>query len=88
VVARRGDARPGPYIAVGDRIRLVRDRLGLDQAALADRLRVGRTTLLRAERGAGRPRRRMLACLAELGGVSVAWLLHGDATLQERKASR
>jgi site-specific recombinase XerD/DNA-binding XRE family transcriptional regulator len=84
-VARRGDARRGAYVALGDRIRLVRDRLGLHQADLAARLQVGRTTLLRAERGAGRPRRPMLERLAGLGGVTVDWLLRGDATTSRQE---
>jgi DNA-binding XRE family transcriptional regulator len=74
---RRRDATVGPHIVLGDRIRRVRHRLGLRQCELAPKLEVGLITLVRAERGARMPRLPMLQRLAELGGVSVDWLLTG-----------
>jgi site-specific recombinase XerD/DNA-binding XRE family transcriptional regulator len=75
---RRRDAVVGPHVAIGDRCRRVRQRLGLRQVDLAQKLGIGLMTLVRAERGAWMPRLALLQGLAELGGVSVDWLVRGD----------
>ena len=75
---RRSDAEVGPYVAIGDRIRRVREHLGLRQVDLARKLGLGQMTLVRAEREAWMPRLAVLQPLAEL--VSVDWLVRGDPT--------
>jgi integrase/recombinase XerD len=75
---RRCDAQPGPHAALGDRLRAVRHRLGLRQPDMAATLGVGRMTIARAERGLFVPRLATLQRIAELGGVSVDWLLRGE----------
>jgi DNA-binding XRE family transcriptional regulator len=86
-VRRRKDVVVGPHGALADRIRALRHRLGLSQADLAAKLGIGRTTLIGAEQGGRRLRRSPIERLAELGGVTVDWLLRGDATTPRAEAS-
>lgn len=68
-------------------IRSIRQRLGLRQRDVAAKLGVGLITLQRAERGriegkwgvrgTWMPRLSLLQGVAELGGVTVDWLLRG-----------
>jgi transcriptional regulator with XRE-family HTH domain len=60
------------------RIIAVRQGLGLAQRAFATRVGVSRNAVLRYEGGHGRPRADTLERIAQLGGVSVDWLLRGD----------
>jgi transcriptional regulator with XRE-family HTH domain len=64
--------------ALPDRILAVRTRLGLAQRAFAARVGVSRNAVIRYEGGRGRPRADTLERIAQLGGVSVDWLLRGD----------
>ncbi len=74
--ARRRDAKLGAHPDVGRRIAGIRHRLGLTQPALAAKLGISGSTLIRAERGA-LPRLAALQRIAELGGVSLDWILTG-----------
>jgi transcriptional regulator with XRE-family HTH domain len=58
--------------------RAVRQKLGLSQGRFAVRIGVTRNIVLRYEGGNGRPRADTLERIAQLGGVSVDWLLRGD----------
>ena len=51
--------------SLGDLVRAARERLGMDQAELGRRLKVGQQTVSRWERGTSRPRLAMLPDLAE-----------------------
>ncbi len=77
--ARRRDAKLGPQVDVGARLAEIRHRLGLTQPAFAARVGIGASTVIRAERGA-LPRLAALRRIAEVGGVTVDWLLTGRAT--------
>jgi len=61
-----------------DRITAVRQKLGLAPRAFAARIGVSRNAVIRYEGGHGRPRADTLERIAQLGGVSVDWLLRGD----------
>jgi transcriptional regulator with XRE-family HTH domain len=64
---------------VGQRIRRIRQKLGLTQARFAQRLGITKISVSRHE--AGRiPRSDLLDAIARLGGVSVEWLLHGQTS--------
>src|SRR5262249_38417339 len=76
---RRRDAEVGPHVATGDRIREIGHGLGLRQPHLAAKLGIGLMTVVRAERGAAMPQMSTLQGIADLGGVSVDWLVRGDA---------
>lgn len=60
---------------LGERLRQVRDGLGLSQPAFAEKLGVSKLTVLRYEHGEGRPDPEFLAGVCRLGGVSPDWLL-------------
>src|SRR5262245_29273336 len=62
---------------VGRRIALLRRRLGLSQVAFARQARVSRNSLVEYERGERVPKTAPLARIAQAGGSSVDWLLHG-----------
>jgi transcriptional regulator with XRE-family HTH domain len=62
---------------VGCRITLLRRRLGLSQVAFARQARISRNSLVDYERGERVPKTAPLARIAETGGSSVDWLLHG-----------
>ena len=62
----------------GKRVRLIRYRLHLTQEGLGQRLGLTKVSVSRYE--AGRiPRLDVLQKIAEIAGVNVAWLLHGEA---------
>jgi transcriptional regulator with XRE-family HTH domain len=63
--------------AVGRRIVLLRQRLGLSQTAFARQAGVSRNALITYERGGGVPKSGALARIAKAGGSSVDWLLNG-----------
>lgn len=61
----------------GKRVRLIRYRLHLTQEGLGQRLGLTKVSVSRYE--AGRiPRLDVLQKIAEIAGVNVAWLLHGE----------
>ena len=66
---------------VGRRIREVRGRLGKTQTEFGRALGVIKTSVARYERGRI-PRLPILETIAKLGGVTVAWLLHGEGRTQ------
>ena len=64
---------------VGERIRWIRQQLDLTQSQFSKRLGVIQVSVARYE--AGRvPRAQVLEKIARIGGVTISWLLHGEAT--------
>ena len=70
---------------VGQRIRRIRQKLGLTQAQFAERLGIIKVSVARYESGRI-PRSDVLDAIAQQGGVSVEWLLHGPASETRKKA--
>lgn len=67
-----------PIILLGARLKELRKQAHLTQQAVADRLRVDRTTYTKYENGRVCPDQQGLVALAELFGVSVDYLLGRD----------
>lgn len=65
-------------LSLAERIRLARNRSGLDQTDLALTVGVSSKTVSRWERGAHEPKATELSALASALDVSVSWLLGGD----------
>jgi transcriptional regulator with XRE-family HTH domain len=63
---------------VGRRIATLRQRLGLSQVAFARQVGISRNALVTYERGGRVPKSAALGRIAEAGGISVDWLLHGQ----------
>jgi transcriptional regulator with XRE-family HTH domain len=59
------------------RYREIRSKLGLSQGQLAKHLRIVPATISARERGLADPRMDTARELAELGGVSLEWVLNG-----------
>lgn len=59
----------------GDRLRLMREKLGLSQADLADRLGIGQNQIYRYETGQVEPSPTIIGMLAKEMDVSADWLL-------------
>lgn len=76
------------YEALGQLIRLRREALGLDQAALAAQLSVGQQAVSGWERGHSRPRRTMLGDLAHFLAVEEGALLDAGRYLPAAAAVR
>ncbi|MGC8470474.1 MAG: helix-turn-helix domain-containing protein [Acetobacteraceae bacterium] len=68
---------PDPLASAGARIRAARERRGLTQSGLAEALGVSRSAVAQWETERAGQIRAHLARLAEVLGVSVAWLLSG-----------
>lgn len=68
-----------PEVTLGHRLRIAREFAGLDQAALAERADIGRTTVVNYELGYRIPRRLYLRAIAEATGVDLHWLETGEA---------
>lgn len=69
---------------LGRRLILARERAGLSTAQAARRLGVKTGTLNRWQRDESEPRPNRLVMLAQLLGVSPAWLLEGSAGFEPR----
>ncbi|WP_370875960.1 helix-turn-helix domain-containing protein [Corynebacterium striatum] len=67
-----------PEFRLGDRLRLVRESVGMSQEELGDVAGVGRATIARIESGKGTPRRATLIAIAFATGVSLDWLENGE----------
>ena len=67
-----------PEFELSDRVRKVRERVGLSQGELGEQAGVGRATLARLESGKGSPRRATLIAIAFATGVSLDWLETGE----------
>lgn len=65
--------------ALGQRIRVARERAGLKQAELARRCGVISTTAWRWEDGRAEPSLAMLRRISSEVGVELGWLVAGDA---------
>ena len=65
-------------VVFGERLRMLRKQARLTQQAVADELRVHRTTYTRYEAGAVAPDQQGLVQLAEMFGVTVDYLLGRD----------
>ena len=64
-------------VDVGGRIHSIRRRLALSQAGFAQRIGVTKVSVARYESGRV-PRAEVLEKIAQLGRVSIAWVLTGD----------
>lgn len=67
-----------PEFRLGDRLRLVRESVGMSQEELGDAAGVGRATIARIESGKGNPRRATLIAISFATGVSLEWLENGE----------
>ena len=68
-----------PQFRLGDRLRLVRESVGMSQDELGHAAGVGRATIARIESGKGNPRRATLIAISFATGVSLEWLENGEA---------
>lgn len=66
-----------PQMTVGDRVRILRRVLNLEQGELAEISGVGLATIGRIESGQGTPRRATLIAIAVATGVNREWLETG-----------
>jgi transcriptional regulator with XRE-family HTH domain len=73
----RADAKLGPHAAVGARIRQIRRARAATQPGFARLVGSSVSTITRAERGAFVPRLALLQRIAEVGRVTVDWILTG-----------
>lgn len=67
-----------PKFRLGDRLRLVRESVGMSQEELGEAAGVGRATIARIESGKGTPRRATLIAISFATGVSLEWLENGE----------
>lgn len=67
--------------STGDRLRIARSRAGLTQKAVAEQLDVKEQMVWYWEAGRSRPNQDHLVAVGSILGVSVDWLLDGDAKL-------
>lgn len=67
-----------PEFHLSDRLRRVRESVGMSQDELGDAAGVGRATIARIESGRGNPRRATLIAIAFATGVSLDWLENGE----------
>jgi transcriptional regulator with XRE-family HTH domain len=79
--ARRADAKLGPHAAVGARIRQIRRARAATQPGFARLVGSSDSTIKRAERGAFVPRLALLQRIAEVGRVTVDWILTGAGSV-------
>ena len=70
-----------PPIEVRHRLRIARERAGLDQDQLAERMAVTRSTISNAEQGKGSPRRSTVNAWALATGVKASWLNTGVGSI-------
>ncbi|MCG8355308.1 MAG: helix-turn-helix domain-containing protein [Kiloniellales bacterium] len=71
---------------LGQRLVFARERVGLSTAQAARRLGVKTRSLTRWERDESEPRPNRLVMLAQMLGVSPAWLLEGSDSFEPRHA--
>lgn len=64
-------------MGVGDRLRIAREAANLSQRAIANHIGTVTQTVYRYEKGKTTPRERTLRSIADLLGVSYAWLVSG-----------
>lgn len=67
-----------PEFRLSDRVRRVRESVGMSQDELGEAAGVGRATIARIESGKGNPRRATLIAIAFATGVSLEWLENGE----------
>ena len=77
-----------PYATIrseesGARLRELRERKGLSQQMLADRISVSRQTITKWESGKAFPQWRTLPVLAELYDVSIVYLRTGQSEVHD-----
>jgi len=70
----------GNILKTGDRIRKIRERLGLTQQELAGKVGVTAASINRYEKGRVPKRKDILNRIAELGNVTSEWILKGEGT--------
>ncbi|HEX2091815.1 MAG TPA: helix-turn-helix transcriptional regulator [Longimicrobiaceae bacterium] len=75
-------------VAIGHRLRRVREKLGWDRGELAERLGIHPGSIARWETGGSVPHRYHLERIAEWGGVESEWILTGhDPAAADEPAS-
>ena len=67
-----------PEFHLSDRLRRVRESVGMSQDELGEAAGVGRATIARIESGRGNPRRATLIAISFATGVSLNWLENGE----------
>ncbi len=87
VLARPGQSSPkfenSQDVTIGERIRIARKKLDLNQVQLAERLGVSQPTVANWESGVHDPRRLMLAKISETLSVPLNWLTEGARSQTE-----
>lgn len=84
----RIEAMHAPVIPVWtfqDRLKKSREFSGLTQRQLAEKLDVSIGSVRRWEEGTRNPRPKMMEAIAEVTGVSLEWLLHGNEGEEEKE---
>ena len=77
----------GPTSSMGSRLREARERTGTSAAALAEALGVNVTSIKAWENDKRTPRANKLVNIAGVLGVSVRWLLEGQAEPTRRESA-
>jgi len=73
---------------VGDRIKVIRDNLGLSMEALAQRIGVSSKVIINTwEKGKAEPSIKHLCAIAKAGNTTLDWLLLGDEDINERDSA-
>lgn len=73
----------GKIFGIGDRIRQVREKLGLNQENFAKKLGFSQAAVVSKYEKGRIPGKDVLDKIALMGQVSVEWLLHGSNTAEE-----
>lgn len=63
--------------SIGDRMRTIRDGLGLSQGDMAERLGIAKSSYVRYELNQRQPRSELIERISRIGEVSANWLLFG-----------
>ncbi|WP_051361314.1 helix-turn-helix domain-containing protein [Desulfuromonas sp. TF] len=74
--------------AVGERIREVREKAGLSMEALGSILGKGKGAVFKYEKGQSDPETLTLARIAEIGDVSLDWLITGKERVRTQEPAR
>ena len=67
------------FLELGGRMRQARERTGMSQEALAAQLGIGKSTLIRYEKGGREPTASVVYAWARIAKVDAGWLLAGQS---------
>lgn len=73
---------------VGERIRLIRESLGMGRQEFADKTGIAKGTLIRTEQGQNSPQVAVLLKIAELWPQFAAYLLLDNIDIKQRKPEK